>query len=237
MDYRQILSTAGAIGGFSELRPIVDGRSLPRNPFDPDAPEISRDIPVMVGTCKDENTLFMALDPAFPHGTEDQVHERFKQMLHDKGDVAFALYKSLHPNDPPAYWLTSMATDMSMRMNSIRLAERKAAQAAAPVYMYRVDYQPTFLDGLLRSPHGTDVPLVFDTVATRSLEFQNAPEAKRLAATVSQAWINFARGGNPSQPGLPWPSYNAQTRETMLFNVHSETVADPDGQARQFWET
>jgi para-nitrobenzyl esterase len=235
VDYRSILDAAGAGGGFMSLSPVVDGRSLPRNPFDPDAPEISRDIPIMVGTCKDENTLFMALDPAFPHGTEDQVHERFTQMLHDKGDAAFALYKSLHPNDPPAYWLTSMATDMGMRMNSIRLAERKAAQGGAPVFMYRVDFAPAFLDGTLRTPHGTDVPLVFNTVAARPLEFGNDPKAERLAATMSQAWINFARNGDPSQRDLAWPQYSAQSRETMIFDVESVAVSDPDGQARQFW--
>src|SRR5262249_39776552 len=97
MDYRAIIQAAaraqagGGMGG-GGLSPIVDGRSLPRNPFDPDAPAISRDIPLMIGTCKDEATLFMSIDPLFPNGTEEQVHQRFTQMLRDRGDAAFQVY-------------------------------------------------------------------------------------------------------------------------------------------------
>ncbi len=244
MDYAKIIAAAtsatmaaGPGAGMGSLAPVVDGRSLPRNPFDPDAPEISRDVPVMVGTCKDEATLFLSIDPLFPHGTEEQVHQRFKQMLGPRGDAAFALYKSLRPDDPPAYWMTSLVTGMSAWMNSVRLAERKAAQNGAPVFMYRVDWPVPLLDGVLRTPHGTDVPLVFDTVDARNLELGTGPEPKLLAVTMSRAWIDFACNGNPSQPGLAWPAYDAQTRQTMLFNVHSGVVSDPDRPAREFWET
>jgi para-nitrobenzyl esterase len=238
MDYRQFIAAASGIpgSGFQSLNPVVDGCSLPRNPFDPDAPAISREIPIMVGTCRDEQTLFMAIDPLFPNGTEDQVRERFNKVLSGKGDAAFQLYKSLQPSDPPAYWLTAMMTDMTARMNSIRLAERKVAQGGSPVFMYRVDFAPSFLKGVLRSPHGTEVPLVFDTVDSRPLEYGSDPQPHKLAAAMSQAWINFARGADPSQAGLSWPQYNAQTRETMLFDIESRVVSDPAGQARAFWE-
>jgi para-nitrobenzyl esterase len=220
--------------GMGGLGPVVDGRSLPRNPFDPDAPEISRDIPLMIGTTKDEATLFLSIDPLFPKGTEEQVHDRFKQMLKDKGEAAFKVYKSLRPKDPPAYWLTSMVTGMGAWMNSIRLAERKLVQGA-PVYMYRVDYEPVFLGGVLRAPHGTDVPLCFDTVDARRAEFGDGPAPRKLAAVVSQAWINFARGGDPSQKGLVWPHYDTKGRQTMLFDNKSKVVSDPDTAARRFW--
>jgi len=68
------------------------------------------------------------------------------------------------------------------------------------------------------TPHGTDVPLVFDTVGARRSVLGSGREPARLAAVVSQAWINFARGGDPSQRGLTWPAYDTATRETMLFN-------------------
>jgi para-nitrobenzyl esterase len=52
---------------FWSLGPVVDGRSLPRHPFDPDAPAISADVPMLVGTNGDESTTLLGLfDPAFP---------------------------------------------------------------------------------------------------------------------------------------------------------------------------
>lgn len=243
MDYRQIIAAAmtipgGGIGGGGQgLAPVVDGRSLPRHPFEPDAPETARGIPLMIGTTRDEATLFSAIDPLFPDGTAEQVRARFQQILPEHGDAAFALYQTLRPNDAPAYLYTAMLTDRTMRMNSIRLAERKIAQDAGPVYMYRVDYEPEFLDGVLKSPHGTDVPLVFDTVDARQLEFGAGDAPRRLAAIVSQAWINFARSADPSQAGLAWPPYDTQARQTMIFDTDSGMVSDPDAPARQFWSS
>jgi para-nitrobenzyl esterase len=243
MDYRRIIDAASAVQAKSNpgislksLAPVVDGRTLPRNPYDPDAPALSRDVPLLIGTCRDEATLFMSLDPLFPHGSEEQVHARFKQMLGTRGDAAFAVYKSMRPDDSPAYWLTSMATAMQMWSGSVRMAERKAAQGGAAAFMYRLDWQPPFMNGTLRTPHGVDVPLVFDTVEARPLEMGAGQQPKRLAAVMSQAWIDFARNGDPSQPNLHWPAYNAQTRETMIFNAHSGVVSDPDKPAREFWE-
>jgi para-nitrobenzyl esterase len=156
-------------------------------------------------------------------------------VLQAKGDAAFELYKSLRPNDPPAYWMTSMTTGMGTWMDSIRLAERKVAQQGASVYMFRVDWEVPALGGVLRTPHGTDVPLCFDTVDARTKEMGTGPEPRRLAARMSRAWINFARTRNPSQPGLAWPAYDTETRRTMVFNNESAVVSDPDKRAREFW--
>jgi para-nitrobenzyl esterase len=188
----------------------------------------------MIGSTKDEATLFLSIDPLFPNGTAEQVHARFNAMLHDKGDAAFNVYQALRPTDPPAYWLTSMVTGMGTWMNSIRLAERKLAQPGA-VFMYRLDWNTSFLGGVMRCPHGTDVPLVFDTVESRRRMLGPGPEPVRLAAVMSQAWINFARCADPSQSGLQWPPYAVQSRQTMLFDTASHVFADPDREAREFW--
>jgi para-nitrobenzyl esterase len=242
MDYRLIIQAAAKAqadaprgAGGHLLSPLVDGRSLPRHPFEPDAPGISRDIPLMIGTCKDEATLFMSADPMFGHATQEQARARFSAMLGPKGPAAFEVYKALRPDDAPTYWITSMSTGMGTWMNSIRLAERKVAQHAAPVYMFRLDWEPPFLGGVLRTPHGTEVPLVFDTVDAKRLELGTGPAPTQIAASMSQAWINFARSGDPSQRTLAWPAYDMNSRKTMLFNTTSHVVSDPDRPAREFW--
>jgi para-nitrobenzyl esterase len=233
-------ASGGAIGGLGarSLAPVVDGRSLPRHPSDPDAPSISRDVPVIVGTNKDEATLFMAATPNFGNWTEAEARERFNSMLGKRGPEAYEMFRRLRPNDRPTHLVSSLATAKGTWMDSIRLAERKAAQSGASAYMYRLDWETPILDGLFKSPHGLEVGLVFDNVQQAAGGFMgNGPEPMRIAAAMSQAWINFARKGDPSQHGLAWPRYDATTRQTMIFDVSSHVVADPDREARQFFAT
>lgn len=188
MDHEAIIRAASAAqrpGDRRSLSPVVDGRSLPTHPFSPAAPDVSRDIAVMVGTTKDESTLFLSADPTFPKMTEAQARARFAAMLGEKGTAAFEVYRALRPNDPPTYWVTAMMTDTMTRMDSIRLAERKFAQRAAPVFMYRLDWETPILDGAMRSPHGLDVPLVFDNVDKKLGLLGSGPEPKRVAAIMN----------------------------------------------------
>lgn len=231
-------SEAGAkvpAGPMRTLSPVVDGRTLPAHPFDPTAPAISRDIPIIIGSTKDEATLFTAADPGFGKMSEEEARARFDQVLKDRGPATFAAYKEHYPEDPPTYLFTSLLTQMTTWMDSIRLAELKAAQGGAGVYMYRVDWDLPILDGVLRSPHGTDVPLMFDTTERAPLIMGTDGQAKALAKIMSAAWSNFARTGNPSQPGLAWPVYDAEERRTAIFDTESRIVADPDAPLRRFW--
>ena len=52
---------------------------------------------------------------------------------------------------------------------------------------------------------------------------------------IQQAWINFARTGNPSQPDLPWPSYDQKMRATMELGTSSQIVNDPGSAQRTLW--
>ncbi|MBW8785030.1 MAG: carboxylesterase/lipase family protein [Novosphingobium sp.] len=218
------------------LSPVVDGRTLPSHPFDPAAPAISRDVPLIVGTNKDEGTLFLAADPGFGKMTADEAKARFVRILGPRGEAAFEAYRAAHPSDPPTYWVSALMSDVPTRMDSIRIAERKAAQHGAPVFMYRFDWTMPTLGGVMRTPHGLEVPLVFDNPDKAPLLLGTGPEPRHLADVFSQAWIDFARNGDPSQPGLAWPSYDPVRRLTMIFDVHSHVVSDPDAALRRFWE-
>lgn len=54
---------------------------------------------------------------------------------------------------------------------------------------------------------------------------------------MSEAWIAFARTGNPSHPALPpWPAYTAEKRSTMIFDAISHVEDDPMGDERRVWD-
>jgi para-nitrobenzyl esterase len=229
---------AGALAaqtpGTGALSPVVDGRSLPSHPFTPTAPEVSRQVPLLIGTCKDEATLFLAGDPLFGKMSEPQARERATQRFGAKGSEGIDVFKRLRPNDAPTYWLTSLATANGAWNGSIVMSERKYALRAAPVYMYRLDWESPFYGGILKSPHGLDTALAFDNPETKPLMLGTGPEPVRLAAEMSQAWINFARSGDPSPRGARWPSYDPEKRATIIFNTTTHIVNDPDREARTF---
>jgi para-nitrobenzyl esterase len=221
--------------GKRSLAPVVDGDALPAHPFDPAAPEISRSVPIVVGTNKDENTLFSIGDPKFGTMTVDDARNRFKTLLREKGDAAFDFYTQQRPDEKPTYLVTSMGTESGPWISSIRLAERKNAQGAAPVFMYRLDYETPILGGILRSPHGLDTPMVFGHAREFARMLGDGPEPERISASMMDAWIAFARSSNPSTPGLAWPIYEPAGRRTMIFAAETRATADPDKPFREFW--
>ncbi len=119
-----------------------------------------------------------------------------------------------------------MQTDSGMGINSIRIAERKSAAGRAPAYLYNFHWD-TPVEGL-NSPHTLEIPFVFNNIKIAKLLTGDSQEAFELANKVSDAWVAFARTGNPHTPGLPaWPAYNSQDRATMMIDRESKIVSDP----------
>lgn len=227
----------GGFGSGRSLAPVVDGRNLPAHPFDPTASEISRNVPLVVGCTKDESTMFLAGDPAFGYLTAEQVRERFHAEAGERGEEAFKLYSSRRPDDAPTYWLSSYQTDAFAWSGSLRTAERKSEQKGAAAYLYRVDWHTVLQDGILRATHGADMPFVFRHLDGFGAMNGDGPAQRRLMDVMSQAWVNFARSGNPSQQGLHWQAYDTGNRMTMLFDTESRAVSDPDTDIRKYWAT
>ena len=217
--------TGNVIGGFS---PSVDGVALPSGPFDPAAPAISADVPVLIGTNKDEATLFLFADPRFGDYTEADLAKRAKQAAGDKAEALIAAARETFPDYSPSHLASAVQTVTMMWRDSIAMAERKAAQAAAPVYMYLLEWETPRGRGKLRSPHALEIPLVFDNVETARNFVGNGDAPQTLAEQMSEAWLAFARTGNPATPALPdWPAYEPGRRATMVFNLESRVVDDP----------
>jgi para-nitrobenzyl esterase len=213
--------------GFN-LGPVIDGVSAPRSPWDPDGDPLNKDVPVMVGTNKDEGTFFLRSDPKFGKFTEADLAERIK-VYGDKGPPLLAEFRRIHPTYSPTYLLTDMMTANMMWGGSIYLAERKYAQHAAPVWMYRLVWENPANGAVLKTPHAQDLPLLFHTTAL----MQN-PDAAKVSDQMMSAWLAFARHGNPNAAELPhWPAYDPKTRATMQFDVVSKIENDPNGGARR----
>jgi para-nitrobenzyl esterase len=135
--------------------PVIDGSLLPGHPFDPAAPAVSDDIPVMVGGTKDESAIFLAPDDAVWKRTltEDELRRRVTTVAGDAADELIAYYKRRDPAASPADRLITMLSASNFHVRSLLLAERKAARAKAPVWMYSFDWETPAFGGRLKASH------------------------------------------------------------------------------------
>lgn len=202
--------------------PVVDGTALPRDPFAPDASPLNADVPVLIGTNKDENTLFMIAHPRFGEFTDEDVTKQAKAAVGDRAGALVGALRDAYPDYSPTHLASAVGTAAGMWGGSITLAERKAAQKAAPVYMYMLAWETPVSRGRLRCPHALEIPLVFDNVERARNFVGRGDEPQALAEQMAPAWLAFARTGDPG-----WPAYDPQSRTTRVFDVESKLVDDP----------
>ncbi|MDE2486902.1 MAG: carboxylesterase/lipase family protein [Alphaproteobacteria bacterium] len=214
--------------------PVLDGKVIPRHPFEPDAAPLNADVPVLIGTNKDENTLFLFSHPRFGAFDEADIARQAEAAMGVRGPALVAALRTAFPDYNDTHLYAAVGTATGMWGNSVKLAERKAAQGRAPAYMYMLTWETPVAKGRLRSPHAVEIPLVFDNVE-KARNFVGRGEGPEiLARQMSAAWLAFARTGAPNAPGLPkWPAYDAKTRATMIFDLESRVQNDPLPEVRQ----
>ena len=217
-----------------QMRPVVDGRTLPTNPFDPVAPEMSANVPLLVGSTQDEVGFF----PGFPLDPIDgaTMHARVKQTLHASdadADKVIAAYQKDQPGISSIDVAMEVASDMFAWRNAVTQAERKAALGKAPVYMYYFTWKSPVRDGKLKAFHTLEIPFVFDNVDIGKSMTGTGQDRYALEDKMSSAWAAFARTGNPNAEGLPhWPAYNTEQRATMFLDNECKVVNDPRRDSR-----
>ena len=221
--------------------PVKDGRTLTTHPFEPSASELSASVPMMCGSNETETVPYANPDDPFwkseiadEGALRDSVRRAIR--IDDAGaDRLIALYRAHRPLDTRGDLALVIASDNSpLRLSAHAIAERKAAQAAAPVYTYLFKWRSPVNAGKLRSMHGMEIPFVFDHVDNCSFMNGRAADRYPLAARIAEAWVSFARTGNPNHPGLAnWPAFDSTRRSTMVFDRECRAVSDPYGEERR----
>jgi para-nitrobenzyl esterase len=220
-----------------DFGPVVDGADLPAQPFDPAAPAIADDIPLLIGGTREESGYFLADDDEVWNRqlTEASLRRRIEAVAGAEGGRIIDLYRTLRPGASREELLIAALSGCNFWIRTVMLAERKAARRGAPVYMYSLDWRSPFCGGRLMAHHAMDLPFVFDTVDVADTT-RGAPGARELAATVSSTWAAFARTGSPQNADLPaWPAYTPEERATMVLDSECRLVTDPDRDARLLW--
>ena len=216
------------------LAPVVDGRTLPSDPFDPVAPELSANVPLLIGSVETEVAFFpnQQLDPI----DDQDLHARVKQAVHaDDASVDRLIdsYRQGRPGVSNIDLYLILASDVGFRRGVLTEAERKAAARKAPAYMYYFTWRSPVRDGKLKAFHTLEIPFVFDNVDVGRAMTGSGEDRYALEDKISTAWVLFARTGNPNHKGLPkWPEFQEPERATMIFNNECKVLNDPNREER-----
>ncbi|MCB1683173.1 MAG: carboxylesterase family protein [Pseudomonadales bacterium] len=225
-------AVVAAGGNASWNGPVYDGRNFTREPFEPDAPPQSASVPLLIGTTRTEMSLLAgARRPELFELTWDTLPAAIGALKPGvDANAIIAGYRALDPAiDAPELYFTA-ATDNGFLRGSVTLADRKAMQAGAPVYAYLFNWNTPVDGGKWRSPHALEIGFVFDNVANSASMSGLGDEQQRIADMMSEAWIAFARSGDPNNANLPkWEPYTAEQRATMVIDTEAKLIDHPRG--------
>jgi para-nitrobenzyl esterase len=206
--------------------PSVDGKILSLRPFFDAGPEVSKDVPMLIGSVSEEGNK-MASRP-----TEQEWRATLtKQIGSEKATALIAAMKKAHP-EKSIRTLSYGVNGMTARNNVQRMAKLKYDLHAAPAYQYYFTWQSPMLEDA-GAWHTAELAFCFDNVKRCEQGTGNTPEAQALARKMATAWSNFAKTGNPSQPGLAWTPADPEHGQTMVFDNECRMVNDPEGEVRK----
>ncbi|MCX6200322.1 MAG: carboxylesterase/lipase family protein [Bacteroidetes bacterium] len=217
--------------------PTIDGNVLTSDIFKCMKPDLANKVDIMLGTNKNEATMFASKKLRMVPRTSQELSKYFNEVTSPQSkEQVIAAYE----NYPHKSGVLDILTDAVFRIPAIRLAECRSMYSS--VYMYRFEWS-SFLLNLsgMKSFHGLEIPFVFGNNEGHQGRLLRVIATKKLIARLSgemqQSWINFARYGNPNGTKTEWwKKYTADDRSTMIFSKHSKLVQDPDAKQRKAWE-
>lgn len=237
MPIEKIVEASATVPSMS-LQPVVDGVALPERPEQALAAGTAKDIPILIGTNKNEYRLFTFFDPVWKNADTKDVENLFEQtfesrwsaicdeFLNKGGKLSQTLYDELMTLQVFSY-------------PAIKVAEQQVT-LGAPIWMYRFDWESPVFNGGLKSCHALEIPFVWNHLNKPGLAnlTGDSPDRQKIADLMHAAWIVFAHHGNPNTQPLPnWPAYDLENRSTMIFNTETRIEHDPASEKRMKWET
>ncbi|CAG5067495.1 Para-nitrobenzyl esterase [Dyadobacter sp. CECT 9623] len=236
-------------GGFG---PVVDGKVLPIHPFDPAAPDISKNKPLLVGWNEDEYNFFI-----WQRKEVDLVKIDFEglqkklETFHGADtEKMISTYRKTMPDASAIDVLVAITSIAMMGLGSIDIAEKKVQQNGAPVYLYNFGYKSEKkildTDYPMGTPHAMDISFKFNNEvppkdpSQPSESFFGGSKPERFVAShhFAELWTTFARTGKPAAKDVPeWPAYNMKDRPTMRIDTKCEVINNRFKEELAMWKS
>lgn len=213
--------------------PCVDGKVINMRSFFDAAPEVSKHVPMLIGSVSEEGNQ-MSSRP-----TEQEWHANLaKTYGEEKTTAIIAALKNAYP-EKRVQTLSYICSGrpglngLSMRNNVVKMAKLKHELHAAPAYTYYFTWQTPILDGVPGAWHTAELQFCFDTTKRCEQGTGDTAEAQALAKKMASSWAAFAATGKPSIPGIAWKPSDPETNNTMLWDNDCRMMNDPEGEARK----
>jgi para-nitrobenzyl esterase len=208
------------------LGPVIDGETLPADPWTALAAGAAQDVDLIVGHTRDEQRLFSLIDGTLGQISDEQAATALT--LFAPGTEGPAQYRAT--GDSPEGLYDRVHSDWLFRMPSLHLAEAHTGR----VHVYELTWRAPGLGGVLGACHGLDVPLVFGNLThgqPATLLGDDLTEAESLSTQMRGAWTRFATDGDPG-----WPEYDREKCLTRVFDIQPAVVAYPEEVSRGIWQ-
>lgn len=193
--------------------PVIDGSFVPLDTDEAFRTKAEAPVPLLIGANDDELGKIPAM---FLRRMTAGMLASFG--LQDCGLESIYEGQKSRPED--------LTDDLSF-VEPARFVAREHAAAGAPVWLYRFAYVPADKrkDGK-GARHTAEIPYVFGTLDQASGDV--APQDRQMSEAVQDAWIAFARTGDPNAPGLAhWPRYAPDGKIMLFGNDGPAAVSDP----------
>ena len=230
-------------GGFA---PVVDGKALPHHPFDPTAPAISKNKPLLVGWNEDEYTFFAweRKDTEFAKLDFESLHKKLEPQYGQDTSKIIETYQKARPQATAPDIFIAISSITMMGLGSVIIAERKAAQNGAPVYLYNFGYKSEAkipgTEYAMGTPHAMDISFKFFNESAKKPSFfgGNRPERVTASHNFAELWTTFAKTGKPAAQNAPkWKAYDLKNRSTMRIDTQLEVINNRFGSEIEMWRS
>jgi para-nitrobenzyl esterase len=213
---------------FDFFTPAAGGNALPHDILTAAA---ESPLPFVVGTNRDENRLWAALDPAQNQLGEEHWNELCTQTFGEHAARAKSTYERIRPNEVPWQLISSIHTDTAFRQRAQRISEQRVA-ANNKTWMYWFTWPTPVLDGIVGSCHGLDIPFAFDNLSLpRTGDLTgDGPERTQIAKRFADEIMNFAK-----ESVVSWPAFDIESRQTLEINAEMTVLTDPEGEIRSLF--
>jgi len=230
---------AAAVATSSDWLPVVDGVVLSRDPFTPDAPPLSEDVPMMLGNVHDETAVAVRGTLTWDDAPAALKNAVAIYLGPYSPEEVVAKYRTIYPNKAPVEIVIAAATAFRAWPGQVLEAERRASNPRSEkhTWVYQVNWHRDAPGA--RAMHTIDIPFMFDNLAAAPGQIGTTPEeiaaTQPLADAMSGMLIHYAATGNPNHEGLPpWATYDLTQRSTMMWENPPRIENDPRGDERRY---
>ncbi|HVO12211.1 MAG TPA: carboxylesterase family protein [Vicinamibacteria bacterium] len=206
--------------------PVVDGWVIPDDQYRLYEAGRFNDTPILVGYNSDEGLSFTRARTSAEYVAG--VRARYGPFA----DRLLDAYPTAADRVPKT--ARDLARDSAFGWHTWSWARLQSSRGRGKAFLYYFDQHPEHAPGTPEadhgSPHGVDVPYVFENLETIQRPLSDGD--RRVSDAMAAYWTNFAKRGDPNGAGLPvWPAFNDAQPVVMHFAGTAKTGAVPSESA------